>query len=366
MLTDSWRGFVVTSCIQIYTGSLHRCNLLALTSKNVGGPMHDPARVKRRYQQFADTECRGYSDAYYALALAVCEDNEMVGFIAEMPVMQPNLFFAAIQFLTGPESMPRNGAELRAFVRQRGREIGELMRSRATQTNEVGRCAVLLSALPSGPLALLEVGASAGLCLLLDRFYYELGSARIGDVASPVHLRCVCVGTVALPAGVPQVVWRRGLDIHPIDVHDDDAMRWLLACVYADHHERRQRLEAAVGLARARSPIVVKGDLVDDLPALLAEVPRDAQLVVFHSAVLTYVKPDRRDVFAGILAEASKERDIVWLSNEPPGVVREVAALSPAQSELRFLLSRTRFVNWRRYDELLALAHPHGAAVEWL
>jgi hypothetical protein len=328
--------------------------------------MHDPARIKRRYRQFADTECRGYTDAYYALALAVCEDDAVVGFIAEMPAFQPNLFFAAIQFLTGPEGMPKTGAELSAFVRRRGREIGDLMRSRATQTNEVGRCAVLLPALPAGPLALLEVGASAGLCLLLDQFYYELGSARIGDAASPVHLRCASVGTVTLPTVVPQVVWRRGLDIHPIDVHDDDAIRWLLACVYADHRERRQRLEAAVGLARAQPPVVVKGDLVDDLPALLAAVPGDAQLVVFHSAVLTYVKPDRRDAFAGILADASKERDIVWLSNEPPGVIREVAALAPVQSELRFLLSRTRFANGRRYDELLAIAHPHGAEVAWL
>ncbi len=137
--------------------------------------MNDPARIKRRYRQFADTECKGYSDVYYGLALAVSEDDEVVGFIAAMPVIQPNLFFASIQLLTGPDGMPKTGSELRAFVHRRGREIGEVMRSRRTQTNEVGRCAVLLPALPSGPLALLEVGASAGLCLLLDRFHYRIG-----------------------------------------------------------------------------------------------------------------------------------------------------------------------------------------------
>ena len=126
------------------------------------------------------------------------------------------------------------------------------------------------------------------------------------------------------------------------------------------------RIITTAGGGGSKPPLVIKGDLVDDLPALLAEVSRDAQLVVFHSAVLTYVKPDRRDAFAGVLAEASKERDIVWLSNEPPGVIREVAVLAPAQSELRFLLSRTRFVKGLRYDELLALAHPHGAEVAWL
>jgi hypothetical protein len=255
---------------------------------------------------------------------------------------------------------------LREFVRRRGPEIGDVMRSRHTQTNEVGRCAVLLPALPPGPLALLEVGASAGLCLLLDRFHYELGSTRVGDASSAVHLRCAIAGPVPLPAAIPRVVWRRGLDIDPIDVRDDDAVRWLLACVYPDHRERRRRLQAAIGLARVERPAVGAGDLVDDLPAVLAEVPDDAQLVVFHSAVLTYVKPDRRQAFAGVLAEASRKRDIVWLSNEPPGAVPEVAALAPAQGELRYLLSRTRFTNGRRRDELLAHAHVHGADVIWL
>jgi hypothetical protein len=148
-------------------------------------------------------------------------------------------------------------------------------------------------------------------------------------------------------------------------VHDDDAIRWLLACVWPDHRERRRRLEGAIGLAKTQPPAVSAGDLVDDLPAVLAEVPADAQLVVFHSAVLTYVSPDRRQAFADALANASKERDIVWLSNEAPGVVRE-QALTPSRRELRFLLGRTRFTNGQRHDELLALAHPHGAELTWL
>src|SRR5437870_11124367 len=103
--------------------------------------MNDPTGIKRRYRQFADMECKGYSDIYYGLALAVSEDDEVVGFIAEMPMIQPNLLFASIQLLTGPDSMPRTGSELRAFVHRRGRELADVMRSRRTQTNEVGRCA---------------------------------------------------------------------------------------------------------------------------------------------------------------------------------------------------------------------------------
>ena len=93
---------------------------------------------------------------------------------------------------------------------------------------------------------------------------------------------------------------------------------------------------------------------------MLAEAPDSAQLVVFHSAVLSYVRLDRRQAFAEVLTKASARRDIVWLSNEAPGIVREVTALAPRPGEHRFLLGRTRFTGGRRRDELLALAHPHG------
>ena len=328
--------------------------------------MADPGDVRRKYQRFAELECKGYSGLYEALALAVAADDELAGFLAGMSNDQPNLFFASVQFLTGPARMPKTGEELRLLVRERGAEITDLMRTRRTQTNEVGRCAVLLPALPPGPLALVEVGASAGLCLLLDQFSYELGSKRIGRPSATVRLRCGVTGPVPIPAALPRIAWRRGLDLNPVDVHDEDAIRWLQACVWADHGERRRRLEAAIGVARAHPRPVRAGDLVDDLPAALAEAPAEAQLVVFHSAVLTYVTPERRQTFAETLAEVSARRPVVWLSNEAPGVVRELPASAPKPDGQRFLLARTRFMDGRREDELLAIAHPHGAEMTWI
>lgn len=99
--------------------------------------MGDPAAIKLEYRQFAEIECKGYSDLYYHLALSVAEDDEMAGFIADMPVTQPNLFLASVQLLTGPAAMPPTGAELRAFVKRRGDEVGAVMQARRTQTNEV-------------------------------------------------------------------------------------------------------------------------------------------------------------------------------------------------------------------------------------
>jgi hypothetical protein len=326
-----------------------------------------PSDVRTKYRRFAETECKGYSDLYEALALAVADDDDLVRFIAGMPEDQPNLFFAAIQFLTGPSRMPRTGDDLRRFVSERGDEVAALMRTRRTQTNEVGRCAVLLPALPAGRLALVEVGASAGLCLLLDHYTYELGSKRLGRSSASVEIRCRTAGPVPVPAALPDIAWRRGLDRDPVDVHDDDAIRWLQACVWADQADRRRRLEAALGVARTVARPVRAGDLVDDLPAALAEAPAGAQLVVFHSAVLAYVNAERRRMFADVLAEASKRRPILWLSYEARGVIPEATALAPARNERDFLLGRTRFSDGhRQQDELLALAHIHGAELTWL
>lgn len=328
--------------------------------------MRELDAIRRQYREFADTECRGYSDLYYRLAHGAAEDETIMRFIADRPVRQPNLFLAAVHYVTGTAGMPSTVADLKALLEQRGADVAAFMATRRTQTNEVGRCAVLLPALPSGPLALVEVGASAGLCLLLDRFCYEYGSARLGPPASPVLLRCALAGTTPLPRSTPEVVWRRGLDIAPLDVDDEDAVRWLLACVWPDHPERRHRLEAALALARAEPPCVRRGDLVDDLVHLLAEAPHAARLVVFHSAVLGYVSPERRAAFAQVLADASSHREIVWVSNEPLGVLAQMAASPAAGGRQQFLVARTTFTRGVARSEVLALVHPHGSEMTWL
>ena len=95
------------------------------------------------------------------------------------------------------------------------------MMARRTQTNEVARCATLLPTLARlpGPLALIEVGASAGLLLLVDRYSYDYGAHTITspEVDAPV-LRCDARGAVPIPAQLPEVVWRAGLDLNPLDV----------------------------------------------------------------------------------------------------------------------------------------------------
>lgn len=113
--------------------------------------MHDLDRVRMAYMRFADNECKGYSDHYFKLSHEVADDDWLVAFIAEMPVIQPNLFLASLQFITGPDHMPRSSGQARDLVQARREEVTRLMRSRRTQTNEPGRCATLLPALNGLP-----------------------------------------------------------------------------------------------------------------------------------------------------------------------------------------------------------------------
>ena len=178
------------------------------------------------------------------------------------------------------------------------------MLARRTQTNEPARCATLLPALAragrGGPLALIEVGASAGLTLLVDRYSYDFGGRVIrgSDPEAPV-LRCAVRGPAPVPATVPDVAWRAGLDLNPLDVTSDDDMHWLSCLLWPGEGDREQRLAGAVAAARRDPPTVVRGDLTTDLPALAARAPAGATLVVYHSAVLAYVAAEDRARFAG-------------------------------------------------------------------
>ena len=317
---------------------------------------HDPAKdIADNYREFARLEAHGRSPSYESLAEAVAGDPVILGFLSSLPPdkRQPNLLFAAARYLLGA---PADIAHLRAMVSQASIELSEQMLARRTQTNEPARCTALMPALAQlpQPLALLEVGASAGLTLLVDRYSYDYGGHQIAgsDPRAPT-LRCAPQGPVPLPARLPQVIWRAGLDINPLDVNNDDDVRWLNCLLWPGEGDREQRLAAAVAPARRDPPPVHRGDLLDDLPALAAQAPAEATLVVYHTSVLAYVTMDKRRQFAAAVAGLGA----VWLSNEGPGVVPDLP-LPPYGGSPSVLARDGR--------TLLAFADPHGTWLHWL
>jgi hypothetical protein len=330
-------------------------------SARMANPGGELERIAKRYTSFAVDEARGQSEIYERLALAVAASPDLLAFLATLPVerRQPNLFLAAVRHIGG---VPKSTGDFAAIVLREHGRVREVMLTRTTQTNEPARCSVLLpllARLPE-PLALLEVGASAGLCLLPDRYGYDYGATRIEPSASgadeaPVF-PCNVRGAVPLPARVPRIVWRRGLDLNPVDLQSDDATAWLETLVWPGQEERTRRLRAAIGIARREAPMVVKGDLLTDLARLVAMAPKDATLVVFHTAVLAYVWPQqRRDAFA----EAARSLNAVWISNEAPGVFPSFAKTAPRPpAPGHFLMALN--------GKPAAWTSPHGQSIEWI
>jgi hypothetical protein len=210
-----------------------------------------------------------------------------------------------------------NWADVRETLGREREWLARFVAEQGVQTNEVQRCWALLPAflsLGERPLELIELGASAGLNLLLDRYRYRYAGGSWGAADSPLALS----GEERTP--VPpsllvrkvEVRKRRGVDLEPIDVHDPDAVRLLESFVWPDQEERTQRLRHAVALARREPPQVLRGDYVELLPGLLADRDPEALTVVFQTVSTVYLAEERYEELRRIVDAAGPP--VAWIS----------------------------------------------------
>ena len=316
--------------------------------------------INKRYSRFARNEAHGISAFYEQLALEICREESLLHFISSLPVekQQPNLLFAAVRYLYGTPDSPKHFLEL---IARNHESIRALVLTRSTQTNEPGRCATLLPALNTlrQPLALLEVGASAGLCLLPDRYSYDYGgqslkAASPGGSAIPVF-PCSANKATPVPATMPEIIWRAGLDLYPVNLDNPQDVRWLEALVWPGQAERGERLRLAIEIARKEPPMLVKGDLRTDVRGLAALAPPDATLVIFHTAVLSYLR-SREDI--DLFVSVVNSLDAVWISNESPELFPEaVTKLGKTPPKGQFMLMVD--------GDPVAFTGPHGQSIDW-
>ncbi|HEX7131483.1 MAG TPA: DUF2332 domain-containing protein [Iamia sp.] len=275
----------------------------------------------------------------------------------------------------GPSDDP--WPDVRATLLEHASALRAVIATRSTQTNEVNRAVYVAALLTAAardvgpmPVALVELGCSAGLLLGLDRFRISVGSTVVGDPGSPVQCSgSLRPGSTALVApSLPPIVERVGLDLAPVSLSDEDEVRWLEACLWPDQPERLARFRAAVALLRPDPPLVVAGDMVDDLSSVAHSAravatavcgASDVHLVVMSNWALTYVRRDRRPLIASALADlAADGRPVSWITAEPPGAVPDVEP-PPLEGETVLALRR-----WRAGSEVppsvLGVAHPHA------
>jgi len=318
------------------------------------------------------------SPLYAGLSTRILEDPELLALAVEGPIGQPppNLLFGAVHFLLlkgVQHPLARlypslNGGRdvdedpypaFREFCLANREAVADLVHTRRVQTNEVGRSSALqpafavIAALSGLPLALLEVGSSAGLNLLGDRYRYSYGGEETGDPASTVLIECRLRGELRPPTAIAPVAWRLGIDREPVDVCDPEQALWLRALVWPDQPWRAKVLLEAIEVARQRPPRLLRGDALELLPEAIAQAPANTALCLFSSFTIGQFRPEERDRLEAQVAIAARSRPIdrvslEWFPGEKP------------------YLELDHLEGGRRTHTRLAAAHDHGQWLEWL
>jgi hypothetical protein len=339
-------------------------------------------RARERFARSVEQEFSGVSPLYARLAAGLAGDPELCALAAQARQDQPLpvFFLGAVHYLLGQEPdqplaafYPDLAGEavapgdpyplFHAFCLEHQAALLDLLTTRRVQTNEVQRCACLLPAFGlvaarggGQPLALVEVGASAGLNLLWDRYgYHYSDGTRLGDAHASVQITCTLRGEhrPPLPATFPPIASRVGLDLNPIDLRDPDALRWLRALIWPEQANRAALLEQAVAVARADPPPLRAGDALVLLPEVFAAIPLDTTLCVWHSYTLNQFPHEAREQFVALLAAESTRRDVydIWMEGFP-GDRPHIRLLAYHAGE--------------QTEQILAHCSPHGYWLEWL
>lgn len=319
---------------------------------------------------------------YFRLSRELIGDGKLLVLASHVPNDQPapNLFFSAVHYLLMRaegvqeplrEFFPDLAAQpntrddpypvFREFCLTHAREIRKLLETRRVQVNEIARCAYFYPAFQTiaehvrrEPFALIEVGASAGLNLLWDEYAYEYTDGiRYGARDSDIVLHCELRGEKRprLYSELACVAFRFGIDLHPNDVMDEDAMLWLRALVWPEHRARAARLEKAIAHAQDRQPFLIQGDALDILPPALTAIAPEIPIVLFHSFVLNQFSERARAQYYALLQEFGTRRRIYDVSVEP--------------KEWPPALTVNAYENGKASEDVLALCDHLGRWMEW-
>ncbi len=332
--------------------------------------------------------CHEYSPLYERISSAIAGDAELLAWVRSAPPTAhlPPALMAAVHYVL----LENPGHPLAAvyagqsdadpaplfldLCRTHRDEVMALLRTRHIQTNDCGRSALIgpgltwLASQLNAPLALVDVGASAGLNLLCDRYRVDYGDrGATGPADSPVRIACrVTGGNPPIAAALPPLVARIGIDRSPIDLTDPDDARWLLACVWPDTG-RLERVAASIRLAREDPPRVVAGDANEVLSGVLGDLPAGAAAVVVTTWAFAYFGFEDRQRFVELLEAASSSRSIAWLSAEGHGTVAalvEEAGSDPGPTASD-VLGALVFAGGTVRPRVLARVHEHGQWLDW-
>jgi hypothetical protein len=230
------------------------------------------------------------------------------------------------------------------------------------QTNEAGRSAgvmaqlLWLSAKFGAKFALYEIGCSAGINTMLERFHFDLGGVALGPADSPIRLAPEWRGDPP-PCEPVEIVAISGCDLAPIDLSDRAQALRLKSYVWPEVSERIARIDAAIAMAQVQPPKIEKCDAAEFVHAMLSRPVQDGICrVLFHTVVWQYVpEPSRIEIEMAMAAAGASATDF-----HPLAWIKVETNRQTFRHELR-----CRYWPGGEEEVLLGEAHAHGAWVEW-
>lgn len=301
----------------------------------------DKAMISNRFKTFAREECKGSCDLYEQLSMKIAEDDYILDICMHARPGQPipNLLFGAVHFLllqdpnhklktfygsivSSPNDPGDSFLYFREFCTKYSDTIISLLNNKFVQTNEVRRCSYLypcfcfISEKAQKPLALIELGTSAGLQLLWDKYGYSYGNDTIyGNPEADVYVKRAITGRPSLHSKSPTVVSRTGIDLHINDLNNPEDYLWLMSLIWPSHHERRKLFEAAAKEVRKNHLDMIEGDGVQLIPEIVNGIPQNAAICIFHTHVANQLSRDEQSKLLENIRQIGRQRDVFHLYN---------------------------------------------------
>jgi hypothetical protein len=347
---------------------------------------HNPTEAETRkmaeyFRAFANEGLEGASPLYKQICLGISETPKLIQLASQKLEGQPaaNVILACVHdlLLRGYEhplrdfypsctDSPVTGDPFPAFqdfCNTFRADLLALIRTRRTQTNEVNRCAMLMPAFAKvmerieyAPMGMIELGPSAGFNLNWDKYSYEFGNGHQWSLTkSPLTVSTTLKGDKLppLPKQSPKIHSKVGIDLNPLDATDPEIARWLHALIWPEDTVRHERLQMAIQTSQLYPTLIRQGNAIEELPGLLALLPKYVTPVVYHSFVLYQFSRLDRNVIFEILKKAAKTRDLYrvsveWLDKDGPKILLDI------------------FEKGEHTQQVLGLSNAHGKWMEWL
>ncbi len=334
--------------------------------------------LSQSFKNFAARECKGSSRLYEYLSLKIFEDNEMLELSSHSAVGQPvpNLFLAAIHYLllSGtdhilkeyypnvtkfPRPVEESFTHFKDFCQHYRDEIILILKNKLVQTNEIRRCAYLYPSFcfiydkAKKPLSLVEIGTSAGLQLLWDRYSYSYGKNEVyGNPSSNVHLTAELRKGKAplLLQNSPPVTSKIGIDLHVNDLSNNEDYLWLKSLLWPEHKERLEMFEKAAQLFNKNPVNLIEGDGVSLLMEVVRQIPTDSVLCIFHTHVANQIPDELKKKLMENIKTIAAQRDVFHLYNNVWDIGK---------------LHLDYFINGNEFNEIIGDTDGHGRWFDW-